>query len=173
MEKDNVILIGMPASGKSTAGVLLAKALGLGFIDSDLLIQSREGALLCDIIAEKGAEEFLRIEEEVNASLAVRRCVIATGGSVIYGGRAMRRLRETGTVVYLQLSEAALEKRLKNIFRRGVVMRRKGETVAELYAERAPLYERYADITVNCEGQTVEETVRAVAEALEVRGALR
>lgn len=173
MEKDNVILIGMPASGKSTAGVLLAKALGLGFVDSDLLIQSREGALLCDIIARRGAEQFLRIEEEVNASLVVRRCVIATGGSVIYGDRAMRHLRGMGTVVYLKLGEPALEKRLKNIFRRGVVMRRQGETVAELYAERAPLYEKYADITVNCEGQTVEETVRAVAEALEARGALR
>lgn len=156
----------MPASGKSTAGVLLAKAVGYGFIDTDLLIQNEQRALLCDIIAKKGAEEFLKIEERVNASLWAERCVVSTGGSVVYGEKAMRRLKELGTVVYLKLSEAALEKRLKNIFRRGVVMRRAGETVADLYAERVPLYEKYADVTVDCENQGVEQTVRAIAEAL-------
>lgn len=162
----NIILIGMPASGKSTAGVLLAKAIGYGFIDTDLLIQNRERALLCDIIRDKGAEEFLRIEEEVNSELWAEHCVISTGGSVIYGEKAMRHLKEMGTVVYLKLGEPALEKRLKNIFRRGVVMRTPGETVAQLYAERVPLYEKYADITVDCEGHTVEETVQAIAEAV-------
>lgn len=156
----------MPASGKSTAGVLLAKAVGYGFIDTDLLIQNEEKALLCDIIAKKGAEEFLKIEERVNSSLWAERCVVSTGGSVVYGERAMRRLKELGTIVYLKLSESALEKRLKNIFRRGVVMRRAGETVADLYAERVPLYEKYADVTVDCENQGVEQTVRAIAEAL-------
>ena len=169
MNAKNIILIGMPASGKSTAGVLLAKAVGYGFIDSDLLIQNEQKALLCDIIAEKGAEEFLRIEERVNASLWAERCVIATGGSVIYGARAMAHLKELGTVVYLKLGEKELEQRLKNIFRRGVVMRREGETVADLYAERVPLYEKYADVTVVCDGQDVEQTVRAIAEALEDR----
>ena len=169
MNAKNIILIGMPASGKSTAGVLLAKAIGYGFIDCDLLIQNEQKALLCDIIAEKGAEEFLRIEERVNASLWAERCVIATGGSVIYGARAMAHLKELGTVVYLKLGEKELEKRLKNIFRRGVVMRRAGETVADLYAERVPLYEKYADVTVACDGQDVEQTVRAIAEALEDR----
>lgn len=162
----NIILIGMPASGKSTAGVLLAKAIGYGFIDTDLLIQNRERALLCDIIREKGSEEFLRIEEEVNAELWAEHCVISTGGSVIYGEKAMAHLKELGVVVYLKLGEPALEKRLKNIFRRGVVMRTPGETVAQLYAERVPLYEKYADITVDCENQTVEETVQAIAEAV-------
>lgn len=162
----NIILIGMPASGKSTAGVLLAKAVGYGFIDTDLLIQNEQKALLCDIIAREGAEKFIAIEEGVNAELWAERCVIATGGSVVYGERAMRHLKELGTVVYLQLSEKTLEKRLKNIFRRGVVMRRAGETVADLYAERVPLYEKYADVTVNCEGMGVEETVRAIAEAV-------
>lgn len=162
----NIILIGMPASGKSTAGVLLAKAIGYGFIDTDLLIQNRERALLCDIIREKGAEEFLRIEEEVNSELWAERCVIATGGSVIYGEKAMLHLKQMGTVVYLKLGEPALEKRLKNIFRRGVVMRTPGETVAQLYAERVPLYEKYADVTLDCEGHTVEETVQAIAEAV-------
>lgn len=161
----NIILIGMPASGKSTAGVLLAKAVGYGFIDTDLLIQNEQKALLCDIIAREGAEKFIAIEEGINAELWAERCVIATGGSVVYGERAMRHLKELGTVVYLQLGEKTLEKRLKNIFRRGVVMRRAGETVADLYAERVPLYEKYADVTVNCEGMGVEETVRAIAEA--------
>ena len=129
----NIILIGMPASGKSTAGVLLAKTLGYGFIDSDLLIQSREKALLCEIIAKKGAEEFLRIEEAVNAELWAERCVIATGGSAVYGERAMRHLKELGKVVYLRISEEEAERRLGNIVLRGVVMRRKGETLKELY----------------------------------------
>ena len=162
----NIVLIGMPASGKSTAGVLLAKAIGYGFIDTDLLIQNRERALLCDIIQAKGAEEFLRIEEQVNSELWAEHCVISTGGSVIYGEKAMLHLKELGTVVYLKLSEPALEKRLKNIFRRGVVIRTPGETVAQLYAERVPLYEKYADVTIDCEGHTVEETVQAIAEAV-------
>lgn len=162
----NIVLIGMPASGKSTAGVLLAKAIGYGFIDTDLLIQNRERALLCDIIQAKGAEEFLRIEEQVNSELWAEHCVISTGGSVIYGEKAMLHLKELGTVVYLKLSEPALEKRLKNIFRRGVVMRTPGETVAQLYAERVPLYEKYSDVTIDCEGHTVEETVQAIAEAV-------
>lgn len=165
MKGSNIILIGMPASGKSTAGVLLAKAIGYGFIDTDLLIQNDRKALLCDIIAQKGAEQFIAIEESVNADLWAERCVIATGGSVVYGEKAMRHLKELGLVVYLRLSEKTLESRLKNIFRRGVVMRRPGETVADLYAERVPLYEKYADVTVNCEGLSVEDTVRAVAEA--------
>lgn len=162
---NNIILIGMPASGKSTAGVLLAKAVGYGFIDSDLLIQNEQKALLCDIIARAGAEGFLRVEERVNASLWAERCVIATGGSVVYSERAMAHLKSMGTVVYLRLGLASVEARLKNLFRRGVVMRRAGETVADLYAERVPLYEKYADVTVDCDGLDVESTVRAVAEA--------
>ena len=162
----NIVLIGMPASGKSTAGVLLAKAIGYGFIDTDLLIQNRERALLCDIIQAKGAEEFLRIEEQVNSELWAEHCVISTGGSVIYGEKAMLHLKELGTVVYLKLSVPALEKRLKNIFPPGVVLRTPGETVAQLYAERVPLYEKYADVTIDCEGHTVEETVQAIAEAV-------
>lgn len=163
---NNIILIGMPASGKSTAGVLLAKAVGYGFIDTDLLIQNEERALLCDIIAREGTEGFLRVEERVNASLWAERCVIATGGSVVYSERAMAHLKSMGTVVYLRLGLASVEARLKNLFRRGVVMRRAGETVADLYAERVPLYEKYADVVVDCDGSDVERTVRDVAEAL-------
>ena len=148
MSTKNIILIGMPASGKSTAGVLLAKTVGYGFIDTDLLIQNEQKSLLCDIIAAKGAEEFIKIEETVLSDLWAERCVVATGGSAVYGERAMRHLKEIGTVVYLKLGEKTIEKRLKNIVLRGVVMRRSGETVADLYAERVPLYEKYADITV-------------------------
>ncbi len=163
---ENIILIGMPASGKSTAGVLLAKTIGFGFIDTDLLIQNEQKSLLCDIIARRGAEKFIEIEETVLASLWAERCVVATGGSAVYGERAMRHLREMGTVVYLKLGEKTIENRLKNIVLRGVVMRRSGETVADLYAERVPLYEKYAHIAVDCEGKTAEETVRALAEAV-------
>lgn len=169
MSTKNIILIGMPASGKSTAGVLLAKTVGYGFIDTDLLIQNEQKSLLCDIIAAKGAEEFIKIEESVLAGLWAERCVVATGGSAVYGERAMRHLQEIGTVVYLKLGEKTIEKRLKNIVLRGVVMRRSGETVADLYAERVPLYEKYADITVDCEGKDAEQTVRAIIEAVGLR----
>ena len=161
----NIILIGMPSSGKSTAGVLLAKAIGYGFIDTDLLIQKEEKALLCDIIAKQGAEGFLRVEERVNAALWAEHCVVATGGSAVYSERAMRHLKGMGTVVYLRLSLQEVQRRLNNLFRRGVVMR-EGETLADLYAERVPLYEAYADVTVDCDGHAVEETVAAIARAL-------
>ena len=169
----NIILIGMPSSGKSTAGVLLAKTLGYGFIDTDLLIQNDQKALLCDIIARKGAEEFLRIEERGNASLWAERCVVATGGSAVYGEKAMRHFREMGTVVYLRLGLAEIERRLHNIVLRGVVMRTPGESVAELYAERVPLYEKYAHVTVDCAGLTLEETVAAIVRALPEAAAAR
>lgn len=165
---ENIILIGMPASGKSTAGVLLAKTVGYGYIDTDLLIQSEERALLCDIIAREGAEGFIRIEERVNAALWADRCVIATGGSVVYGEKAMEHLKAMGKVVYLKAGIKELKKRLadKDIFRRGVVMRKRGETLEELYAERAPLYENYADVAVECDGLDLEATVRAVIAAV-------
>ncbi len=162
---DNLVLIGMPSSGKSTAGVLLAKKIGYGFIDCDLIIQGEQGALLSEIIAKEGADGFLAIEERVNAGLAAMRCVIATGGSVCYSDRAMRHLRSIGTVVYLQLSEEEVARRIPNLVRRGVVMRGNVRTLRELYRERIPLYERYADITVPCDGQTIDETVQAIAAA--------
>lgn len=164
--KDNVILIGMPTAGKSTAGVLLAKTIGYGFIDSDLLIQNAERSLLCDIIEREGAEGFLQIEDRINAELWAMRCVIATGGSVVYCARAMRHLKELGKVVYLKLSLKEIEKRLKNIERRGVVMKRRGETLADLYGERSPLYEKYADAAIDCDALDIEGTVKAVAETL-------
>ncbi len=165
---ENVILIGMPASGKSTAGVLIAKKLGYGFIDTDLLLQKREGKLLCDILKERGAEGFIDAEERVNNELAADRCVIATGGSVIYGEKAMKNLKALGRVVYLRAGEEELEKRLRgeDIFARGVVMKKKGESLGELLSERAPLYEKYADIIIDCDGARLEDTADAVVAAL-------
>ncbi len=162
---DNIILIGMPGCGKSTIGVVLAKVLGYEFTDSDLLIQKREGKLLREIIAEQGEEVFIRIEEDVNAGIQTERHVIATGGSVVYSDRAMQHLKEIGTVVYLKLSYATICSRLGNIRRRGVVLR-DGQTLKDLYDERVPLYERYADVVVDAEGQDVEGLMDEVVKAL-------
>lgn len=162
---DNIVLIGMPGCGKSTIGVVLAKVLGYEFTDSDLLIQKREGKLLREIIAQQGEEAFIKIEEEVNAGIQTTQHVIATGGSVVYSDRAMRHLKEIGTVVYLKLSYATICSRLGNIRRRGVVLR-DGQTLKDLYDERVPLYERYADVVVDAEGQDVEGLMDEVVKAL-------
>lgn len=157
----NVILIGMPGCGKSTVGVLLAKMIGYGYIDSDLVIQTEEKKLLREIIAERGTEAFNALENKVNAGLWADRCVIATGGSVVYGAEAMAHLKEIGVVVYLKLSYREISRRLGDIVERGVSIK-DGETLRQLYDERIVLYEKYADVTVDCEGQTVEQSVRAV-----------
>ena len=112
---NNVVLIGMPGVGKSTLGVVLAKELGYEFVDADLLIQKREKRLLKDIIAEEGVEGFLKIENDVNASIQTDKTVIATGGSVIYGAEAMEHLKEIGTVVYLKLDYETLDSRLGSL----------------------------------------------------------
>ena len=168
-DMENLILIGMPSSGKSTAGVLLAKKIGYGFIDCDLLIQGQEHALLSEIIEKKGTEGFIEVEERVNAGLYADRCVIATGGSVIYGVRAMEHLKTLGKIVYLRLSAEEVERRIGNFVRRGVVMRGGIRTLRELYFERVPLYEHYAHYTVDCDGQTVEGTAEAIASAVGIR----
>ena len=152
----NVILIGMPGSGKSTVGVVLAKVLGYRFIDSDLEIQSQEGKRLPELI-----EEFLDIEARVNASIEAERCVIATGGSVVYRDSAMQHLKEIGTVVYLKLTCEELEERLGDLRCRGVALQ-EGQTLQSLYEERIPLYEKYADITVDETNMSVEETMEQV-----------
>ena len=163
--KTNIVLIGMPGVGKSTVGVILAKIMGLRFIDSDLSIQEREGRLLKDIIEEEGVDRFIEIEGEVLSSLNAERSVIATGGSAIYSGAAMEKLKETSTVVYLKLSLDSLKDRLHDIKGRGVVLR-DGQTLDDLYKERVPLYERYADITVTEDGLTPEGTVEAITAKL-------
>lgn len=161
----NLVLIGMPSSGKSTAGVLLAKKIGYGFLDTDLIIQGEQGALLSEIIEREGSDGFLAIEERVNAGIMAMRCVIATGGSVCYSQRAMQHLKSIGTVVYLQLGEEEVSRRIPSLAKRGVVMRGSISSLDELYRERVPLYERYADISVCCDGQTIDETVAAIAAA--------
>ena len=145
---NNITLIGMPGSGKSTVGVVLAKILGYKFLDSDLLIQERENQKLCDIIEEKGQEEFLKIEDEVNAGIQTNKTVIATGGSACYCENAMKHLREISTVVYIKLSYEEVEKRLGDLTKRGVVLK-EGYTLKDLYEERCPLYEKYAHIVVD------------------------
>ena len=164
---NNIILIGMPASGNSTVRVLLAKNIGYGYIDCDLLIQNEQKALLCDIISRVGVQEFIKIEEKVNAELWAERCVISTGGSVVYGERAMAHLKTLGKIIYIQVGLEELERRLKgkDLFSRGVVMKNPGTTLADLYAERAPLYEKYADLIVNCQSNTLDETVEMLIEA--------
>lgn len=157
----NIVLIGMPGAGKSTIGVLLAKALLFAFTDTDLIIQSRYGMSLSEIIERDGTETFLKIENDVIASCEFFHCVVATGGSAVYGEEAMKRLSENGTVVYLNLPVSELQKRLSNIHTRGVAMK-KDETIADLFKKRRPLYERYADITVDCQGLTAEECVEKI-----------
>ena len=148
--KKPIILIGMPACGKSTVGVLLAKRLGYRFVDSDLHIQESEGKLLQEIINEQGMEGFIKIEEKVNLDLGTSqsRWVIATGGSAVYSPAAMAHFREIGTVVYLKLSYKTVRRRLGNFSHRGVVMP-EGYTLRRLYDERCALYEKYAHITID------------------------
>ena len=163
--KDNIVLIGMPGVGKSTVGVILAKMIGYQFTDADLLIQKQEGKLLHEIIAENGTDGFIEIEERVNASIEASHTIIATGGSVVYGKKAMEHLSRIGTVVYLKVPYDILEKRLEDIKGRGVVLK-EGQTLRTLYDERTPLYEKYADIEISEDGLNVEQTVEKLLERL-------
>lgn len=148
----------MPGAGKSTVGVVLAKSRGCRFLDSDLLIQEKYDALLHELITEYGLEGFLKIEEEVNASIEAKCTVVATGGSVVYGAAAMQHLKKIGKVVYLKLSCETIRERLGDLNERGVALQ-KGQTLEDLYAERIPLYEKYADVTVDCEKKSIREIV--------------
>ncbi len=158
---DNIVLIGMPGAGKSTIGVVLAKSMGFKFIDSDLLIQEREGKLLHEIISQSGDEGFRKIENDVNSSIDVTNAVIATGGSVVYGKEAMEHLKKIGTVVYLKHNYDEIEKRLGDLGKRGVTIKR-GQTLADLYNERTPLYEKYADIVIDCDNKYIKSVVREI-----------
>lgn len=161
----NIVLIGMPGVGKSTAGVVLAKVLGYQFLDADLVIQEEEKRLLHEIIKEEGTDGFIEIENRVNAGINVEQSVIATGGSVVYGKEAMEHLKEIGTVVYLKLPYETLEKRLHNIKGRGVVLK-DGQTLYDLYEERVLLYEKYADVIVDETNLDVEQTIQKIIEEL-------
>ena len=159
----NVILIGMPGVGKSTVGVVLAKKLGYSFTDSDLVIQQETGKLLHQLIEEKGEAGFLMLENEINASLSMDHHVIATGGSAVYGKEAMAHLRKTGCMVYLKLPYKELKERLGDLRERGVVLK-EGFTLYDLFEEGSPLYEKYADITVDCSDKQIREIVEEISK---------
>lgn len=163
--KKNLIFIGMPAVGKSTVGIVVAKRLGMGFIDTDLLIQDQEKKLLREIIEEVGQDGFLKIENQVNASVEAENSVISPGGSVIYCREAMEHYKKIGTIVYLKVSYQTIKRRIRNPKKRGVVLR-EGQTLRDLYYERVPYFEKYADITVCEDGCRIEETIKNVMKAV-------
>ena len=163
--QNNIILIGMPGSGKSTVGVLAAKLLGLDFIDCDLLIQKREGKRLHEIIEQKGIEYFEKVEEEVLSELKTQNTLIATGGSAVYSQRGMENLKNQGRVVYLNVDIKELKNRITNFSTRGIIMH-SGTTLEDLCKERLPLYEKYADITVNCSRKRLEDNAQAIIDAV-------
>lgn len=160
----NIVLIGMPGAGKSTVGVLLAKTLRKKFVDTDLVIQEVTGRHLQEIIDEQGTDAFMAIEEEAVLSHTFHNTVIATGGSVVYSSRAMEHLKADGIIVYLAVSFRGISRRLRNITTRGLVLH-PGQTLRDLFAERIPLYERYADITIDCTGVHFEDVVHRIVEA--------
>ncbi len=167
-DRSNIILIGMPACGKSVTGVVLAKSLKMNFLDTDLLIQERAGKGLQDIINQDGIDTFKELEERVITSVDVENTVIATGGSAVYYDAAMEHLKKTGTVIYIDVSLPAIKKRLRNIKTRGVAMG-KDETIDSLYRTRVPLYRKYADLTVHSARHvetTVEEMIKALKELI-------
>lgn len=160
----NIVLIGMPAAGKSTVGVLLAKSMGFSFIDTDLVIQQETGRLLQDIIDKDGLDAFCIAEERAVLSVkAEGGCVIATGGSVVYSREAMLHLKRQGTVYYLELPPDELLPRLQNIKTRGIAMK-PGQSIEDVYRIRRELYEEYADITVSCHGKSSEDIVTEISD---------
>ena len=163
-EKDNLILIGMPGCGKSTCGVLAAKALCKRFVDTDLLIQDKEGLSLQEILNAKGAAYFSEAESHVLQELSAQNSIISTGGSAVYYEDAMKHLKERGTVIYLRISLEEMLSRIRNITTRGILLK-PGETVQEMYNARVPLYEKYADLVIDCDDLTAEQAVAAICEA--------
>lgn len=163
---NNIILIGMPGVGKSTIGVILAKIMGYRFVDADIVIQEQEGRLLKDIIAQEGVDGFIKIEDRVNRNLNMKKAVIATGGSAVYGKNSMENYKETSTIIYLKLDYETLDDRLSDIKGRGVVLR-DGQTLKDIYDERTKLYEKYADIIIDEGSLDVEKTVERLLEELD------
>jgi len=162
---NNIILIGMPGSGKSTIGVVLAKVLGYDFIDSDLLIQKATNRLLWQIMDEDGIDGFNKVEEEVNSSIEATNSVIATGGSAVYGEKAMKHLGDIGTIIYLDVSYQTLKNRLGDLKKRGVVLK-PNQTLKDLYIERLTLYKKYAHITINADHMNIPQTIDSIVNAL-------
>lgn len=159
----NIVLIGMPGAGKSTVGVILAKTLKKKFVDTDLLIQEKTGRHLQEILDADGPAVFRKIEEETVLSHTFENTVIATGGSVVLGEKAMEHLKRGSVVVYLKVPFPEIERRIRNITTRGIVLE-KGESLRTIYDQRVPMYERFADITVNCSGHDFERVVKTILE---------
>lgn len=162
---NNIILIGMPGVGKSTIGVILAKMLGYTFVDADIVIQNQEKRLLKDIIKAEGVDGFIEIENKINASIDGDKCIIATGGSAVYGKEAMEHYKEIGKILYLKIGYDELASRLHDIKGRGVVLKN-GQDLKDLYEERCPLYEKYADYIVCEDNISIEETIEKILEML-------
>ncbi len=163
---NNIVLIGMPGCGKSTCGVLLAKALLMDFTDTDLIIQKVEGEPLQDIINKKGGGYFTSLEEKTVCNTEFINTVIATGGSVVYSKKAMEHLGENSTVVYLKISYDTMVERISNIKTRGIVLQN-GETLREMFNKRENLYEKFADIIIDCDFSDIEKTVLEIINAIE------
>lgn len=163
----NVVMVGMPGSGKSTIGVILAKSLGFDFVDTDLVICKREGKKLQEIIDTEGLEKFLEIEQQVGKEISPVNSVVATGGSMILSDEAMENLKKDGIVVYVEVPLEILKKRITNMKTRGIAFK-KGETLEDIFTERTPLYEKYADITITADENTVpEDCVNQIVERIE------
>lgn len=167
MRRSNIVLIGMPGAGKSTVGVVLAKSLGKPFIDTDLLIQQKYALLLQEIIDKYGIDKFLEMEEKAVLELEIKDHVIATGGSVIYSDSAIEHLKKDGRIVYLYLTFDEMQKRIKDFRSRGIA-KDKDRTLLDLYIERVPLYEKYADITVICSNKNIEDVVFEIKEKIKM-----
>jgi shikimate kinase len=161
----NIILIGMPGAGKSTVGVLLAKRLGYQFVDTDLLLQTQQNRRLQQIIAENGLDAFKRLEEEILCNLQASHSVVATGGSAVYSQRAMARLKQLGLLVFIDIPLAVLLQRVNDMDSRGLVIG-PDETYEDLYRERQPLYRKYAEVTIEGGGLTVESIAAIIEEAV-------
>ncbi len=165
----NIILIGMPSAGKSTVGVILAKNIKKDFLDTDVLIQNQQGLLLQDILDKFGTGYFIKAEQDTILSLDTQNTVIATGGSVVYSQSAMEHLKNNGIIIYLKIDIHSIVKRLNNINTRGIVLG-KGQTLSDIYNERKYLYEKYADITVECSELSISETVEEILQKLDKYG---
>ena len=165
MKKTNIILIGMAGAGKSTTGVVVAKTLAKDFVDGDLVIQKVTGRALQTIINEEGNDGFRRVEEEVLCSINAENTVIAPGGSAIYYPSVFEHFKKNGVVVYLHVPVEEIERRLSNLATRGVTLE-PGQTVADLYYQRLPLYQKFADITIDTTGLCLEETVAEIVKAV-------